>query len=173
MTLDLLLNGKIRVKLLTRLLINPASRVYLRGLEKDFGVSSNTVRLELNKLSDLKLIEVDETDGNVKQYKANMDHPMFSPLRNIIMKQIGLDSLIEEVFRKLGDVENVYLTNEWAEGKESPFVDLVVVGNVNKSYMNKLIDHVEKMILKKIRVAVYEHNFSETQFIGIPHVKLI
>ncbi len=173
MSLDLLLNGKIRVKLLTRLLINPASRVYLRGLEKDFGVSSNTVRLELNKLSDLKLIEVDETDGNVKQYKANMHHPMFSPLRNFIMKQIGLDSLIEEVFRKLGDVENVYLTNEWAEGKESPFVDLVVVGNVNKSYMNKLIDHVEKMIFKKIRVAVYENNFSETQFIGIPHVKLL
>jgi len=89
MTLDLLLNGKIRVKLLTRLLINPASRVYLRGLEKDFGVSSNTVRLELNKLSDLKLIEVDESVSTVKQYKANPNHPMFSPLRNFIMKHIG------------------------------------------------------------------------------------
>ncbi len=173
MTLDILLNGKIRIKLLTRLLLNPASRVYLRGLEKDFGVSSNTVRLELNKLSELKLIEVDESVSAVKQYKANPNHPMFSTLRSFIMKQIGLDSLIEEVFRKLGAVESVFLTNDWAEGKESPFVDLVVVGNVNKTYMNKLVDHVEKVIQKKIRAAVYETDFDESQILGIPFIKLI
>jgi hypothetical protein len=173
MTINTLLQGKIRVKLLTRLLLNPASRVYLRGLEKDFGVSSNTVRVELNKLSDLKLIEVDETVTAQKQYKANPNHPMFSPLRSFIMKHIGLDSLIEEVFRKLGDVESVFLTNDWAEGKESPFVDLVVVGNVNKTYMNKLVDHVEKLIHKKIRTAVYETDFDESQLIGIPFVKIV
>ncbi len=173
MTIDNLLNGKIRVKLLTRLLLNPASRVYLRGLEKDFGVSSNTVRVELNKLSDLKLIEVDETEGNVKQYKANVKHPMFTPLRNFILKQFGFESLIEQVFQKLGDVESVYITNDWAEGKESTFVDLVVVGDVNKTYMNRLIEHAEKLIQKKIRVAVYETNFSESEIIGVPFIKLI
>jgi hypothetical protein len=173
MSLNILLNGKIRIKLLTRLLLNPASRVYLRGLEKDFGVSSNTVRLELNKLSELKLIEVDESVSTVKQYKANPNHPMFTPLRSFIMKQIGFDSLIEAVFRKLGAVESVFLTNDWAEGKESPFVDLVVVGNVNKTYMNKLVDRAEKLIQKKIRIAVYEADFDESQFIGIPFVKIV
>lgn len=173
MTLDTLLHGKIRVKLLTRLLLNPASRVYLRGLEKDFGVSSNTVRLELNKLSDLKLIEVDKTVTAQKQYKANTLHPMFNPLRNFILKQFGFESLIEQVFQRLGDVESVYITNDWAEGKESTFVDLVVVGNVNKTYMNKLVDHVEKLIHKKIRTAVYETDFDESQLIGIPFVKIL
>jgi hypothetical protein len=173
MTLDILLNGKIRLKLLTRLLLNPASRVYLRGLEKDFGVSSNTVRLELNKLSDLKLIEVDESVSTVKQYKANILHPMFNPLRNFILKQFGFESLIEQVFQKLGDVESVYITNDWAEGKESTFVDLVVVGNVNKTYMNRLIEHAEKVIQKKIRVAVYESDFDELELINIPFIKLI
>lgn len=173
MTIDTLLHGKIRVKLLTRLLLNPASRVYLRGLEKDFGVSSNTVRVELNKLSDLKLIEVDETVTAQKQYKANTSHPMFNPLRNFILKQFGFESLIEQVFQKLGDVERVYITNDWATGKESPFVDLVVVGNVNKTYMNKLVDHVEKLIHKKIRTAVYETDFDESQLIGIPFVKIV
>jgi hypothetical protein len=173
MTIDTLLNGKIRVKLLTRLLLNPASRVYLRGLEKDFGVSSNTVRVELNKLSDLKLIEVDETVTAQKQYKANTLHPMFTPLRNFILKQFGFESLIEQVFQKLGEVESVYITNDWAEGKESTFVDLVVVGDVNKNYMNRLIEHAEKVIQKKIRVAVYETNFSESEIIGVPFIKLI
>ena len=173
MTIDTLLHGKIRVKLLTRLLLNPASRVYLRGLEKDFGVSSNTVRVELNKLSDLKLIEVDETVTAQKQYKANTLHPMFNPLRNFILKQFGFESLIEQVFQKLGDVESVYITNDWAEGKESTFVDLVVVGNVSKDYMNRLIEHAEKLIQKKIRVAVYEFDFNESKIIGVPFIKLI
>ena len=173
MIIDTLLNGKIRVRLLTRLLLNPESRVYLRGLEKDFGVSSNTVRMELNKLSDLKLIEVDQTVSAVKQYKANTMHPMFIPLRNFILKQFGFESLIEHVFQKLGDLESVYITNNWAEGKESTFVDLVVVGNVNKNYMNRLIGHAEKVIQKKIRVAVFDSDFEEIQLIGIPFIKLI
>jgi hypothetical protein len=173
MTLEILLNGKIRLKLLTRLLLNPASRVYLRGLEKDFGVSSNTVRLELNKLSELKLIEVDESVSAVKQYKANTLHPMFNPLRNFILKQFGFESLIEQVFQKLGDVESVYITNDWAEGKESTFVDLVVVGEVNKNYMNRLIEHAEKLIQRKIRVAFYKAHFDESEIIGVPIVKLI
>ena len=50
--------GKISAKLMTRLFLNPLNTVYLRGLEKEFGVSSNTVRVELNKLSAVQLIEV-------------------------------------------------------------------------------------------------------------------
>lgn len=173
MTIDTLLQGKIRLKLLTRLLLNTESRVYLRGLEKDFGVSSNTVRLELNKLSALKLIEVDDTVCAVKQYKANVLHPLFVPLRSFILKHFGFESLIEQVFQKLGEVESVYITNDWAEGKESNFVDLVVVGNVNRSYMNRLIEHAEKLIQKKIRVAVFENNFNQSEIEGIPFIKLI
>jgi len=173
MTIETLLHGKIRVKLLTRLLLNPASRVYLRGLEKDFGVSSNTVRMELNKLSDLKLIEVDETFTAQKQYKANTMHPMFYPLRNFILKQFGFESLIEQVFQKLGHVESVYITNDWAEGKESAFIDLVVVGDVNKNYMNRLIEKAEKVVRKKIRVAVFDSYFDESEINGIPFIKLI
>ena len=173
MMIDTLLHGKIRLKLLTRLLLNPASRVYLRGLEKDFGVSSNTVRMELNKLSELKLIEVDETLTAQKRYKANTMHPMFDPLRNFILKQFGFESLIEQVFQKLGHVESVYITNDWAEGRESAFIDLVVVGDVNKNYMNRLIEHAEKVVRKKIRVAVFDCYFDESEINGIPFIKLI
>ena len=66
MILDKIFTGKIRVQLLTKLLLNPASTVYLRGLERDLGVSSNTVRLELNKLSDMKLIQEHTETINTK-----------------------------------------------------------------------------------------------------------
>ena len=77
--IETLIQGKIRVKLLTKLFLNPNNLVYLRGLEKEFGVSSNTVRLELNKLSEVKLIEtVENPDSNQKQYRANSQHPLMT-----------------------------------------------------------------------------------------------
>lgn len=157
MLLDHLFSGKIRIRLLTKLLLNPASKVYLRGLEKELGVSSNTVRLELNKLSDMQLIEVEEADANakVKHYTANTGHPLFTSLRNIILKHVGLDQILEQVIAKLGALDQVYLTGDLAQGKNSHFVDLVIIGNIDKIYLHKLIDKVEPMIEKKIRVALF------------------
>lgn len=171
--LEVLFQGKIRVKLLTRILLNPKTTVYLRGLEKELGVSSNTVRLELNKLKEAKLIELADEDGNQKQYRANVKHPLFDSLRNLILKQIGLNELINTVFDNLGDVESVYLTNDWAEGKESPFIDLVVVGNIDKEYMSKLIEKAESIINRKIRVAVYDSTFDELLLIGQKKVRIV
>lgn len=172
--LETLLQGKIRVKLLTRLFLNPNNTVYLRGLEREFGVSSNTVRLELNKLSSINLIEqVELAEGNQKQYRANLKHPMFENLRGFILKQMGLDTLIEKVFDRLGDVEEVYITHDWAEGKIGPFLDLVVVGNVDQNYMYKLINKAEPILNKKIRVAICASVLELLDWDSIPSVKII
>ena len=159
---------------MTRLFLNPLNTVYLRGLEKEFGVSSNTVRVELNKLSEVKLIEVVENlESNQKQYRANVNHPLFDNLRGFILKQFGLESLIEKVFDRLGDVEEVYLTHDWAEGKTGPFMDLVVVGKVDQNYMHELISKFELILDRKIRVAVFYNAFQLPVWGDIPKFRLI
>ncbi len=157
MVLDNIFSGKIRIALLTKLLLNPASKVYLRGLERDLGVSSNTVRLELNKLQEMHLIEAQDDSENtkVKNYVVNQEHPMFKTLRGIIMQFVGLDQIVDQIIKKLGNLDQVYLTGDLAEGKNSPFVDLVIVGNVDKVYMHQLIEKVEPLIQKKVRVATF------------------
>jgi hypothetical protein len=164
MILDKIFTGKIRVQLLTKLLLNPSSTVYLRGLERDLGVSSNTVRLELNKLSEMQLIQehVETTKTKTKHYTVNTNHPMFKSLRGVIMQYVGLDQIIENVLDKLGNVDEVYLTGDLALGKNSPFVDLVIVGDIDKAYLFQLIEKAEKIVDKKIRVALYQpHEFTE------------
>ena len=172
MVLDNIFSGKIRIALLTKLLLNPASKVYLRGLERDLGVSSNTVRLELNKLQEMHLIEAHDDSENtkVKNYVVNQGHPMFKTLRGIIMQFVGLDQIVDQIIKKLGNLDQVYLTGDLAEGKNSPFVDLVIVGNVDKSYMYQLIEKVEPLISKKIRVGLFKPtDFSEDLMVGIEH----
>jgi len=49
-----LVSSNIRIRLLVRLFANPDTTGYLRGLTEDFGLSSNAVREELNRLSKAK-----------------------------------------------------------------------------------------------------------------------
>ncbi|MCX6299991.1 MAG: ArsR family transcriptional regulator [Bacteroidetes bacterium] len=159
MSIDKLFSGKIRLQLLTKLLLNPSTKVFLRGLERDLGVSSNTVRTELNKLSEMRLIEEQEQqegdNTKLKQYGANTKHPFFNSLRGIILQHVGLDKIVDSILNRLGNVDQVWLTGDLAEGKDSPFVDLVIVGDIEKTYLYQLIEKVEPQINKKIRVAVY------------------
>ncbi len=160
MVIDSLFLGKIRVALLTKLILNPLSKVYLRGLERDLGVSSNTVRLELNKLQEMRLIQVQDEDKNskVKYYMVNQAHPMFQNLREVILQFAGLDQIVDQIIKKLGNVDQVFLTGELLQGKNSPFVDLVVVSNVDRQYLYQLIEKVEPLIKKKVRVGIFSKN---------------
>jgi hypothetical protein len=80
---------------------------------------------------------------------------MFKSLRGVIMQYVGLDQIIENVLDKLGNVDEVYLTGDLALGKNSPFVDLVLVGDIDKAYLYNLIEKAEVLINKKIRVGLY------------------
>jgi len=62
---------------------------------------------------------------------------------------------VDQIIKKLGNVDQVYLTGELAEGKNSPFVDLVLVGNIDRPYLYQLIEKVEPLIQKKVRVGVF------------------
>ena len=177
MILDKIFTGKIRVQLLTKLLLNPASTVYLRGLERDLSVSSNTVRLELNKLLEMQLIQehTETTNNKIKHYTVNIKHPMFKSLRGVILQHVGLDQIIENVLDQLGNVDEVYLIGDLALGKNSPFIDLIIVGDIDKSYLYKLIEKAELLIDKKIRLALFHPNeFTEKKLkdVGI-FMKLI
>ena len=157
MILEQLFTGKIRLKLLTRLFLNPNTRVFLRGLEREFEVSSNTVRLELAKLTEMHLIKeyINEENTKVKEYGVNREHPMFVSLRNIILQHLGIDQIMEHILNKLGDVSQVYLTGDLAEGKNSQYIDLILVGEIDRVYMFQLIEKVEQLIKKKIRIALF------------------
>ena len=58
----------------------------------------------------------------------------------------------------------MFLTGDLAEGRNSPFVDLVLVGKVDKPYLYQLIEKAEPLIQKKIRVGIY-HNSEFTEAI--------
>jgi hypothetical protein len=145
-----LISSKTRVKLLIRFFFNPQTRSYLRELAKEFNVSSNAVREELNQLTKTQLLR-SIPNGRHVYYQANTDHPLFPELRSIVGKVIGVDQVIDGIVRRLGKVERAYLIDDYAEGKDSGIIDILLVGDINLVQLNELTQKLEKTVKRKLR----------------------
>ncbi len=153
--LDTLITSKTRIKLLLKFFLNSNSRSYLRNLETEFGESTNSIRLELNKFEQSGLLK-SEIDGNRKYFMANTEHPLFKDIHSILLKQIGFDKIIERVIEKLGNLEKVFVAGDFAHGIDNHIIDLIFIGdNINKEYLVKLVEKTESFINRKIRYLVY------------------
>ena len=125
--LNSLITSQTRIKLLKKFFLNSNTRAHLRGLESEFGESSNGIRLELNRFEDAGLL-TSLRDGNKKVYQANSGHPLYKDIHSIILKETGIDQVIEKVIHRLGNLLSVYLVGDFAHGKDSPVIELILVG---------------------------------------------
>ena len=143
--LDNLLSGiissKTRIKLLMRFFFNPKTRSYLRELAKEFNVSSNAVREELNQLTSTNLLK-SEKSGRQVYYMANTEHSLFPELKSMVGKVMGIDKVIDGIVNRLGDLERAYLIDDYAEGKDTGIIDILLVGNVDQYHSNTLCYHL-------------------------------
>ena len=90
--LNKLITSKTRLRLLIKFFINQANRGYLNGLASEFNESTNSIRKELNHLSDAGYLEKYK-DNNKIAYKANVKHPMFEILQKVVFKHLVLRKL--------------------------------------------------------------------------------
>jgi DNA-binding transcriptional ArsR family regulator len=148
-----LISSKTRIKLLVRFFFNPAIRSYLRELSKEFNLSTNAVREELNQLTKTNLLK-SERNGRSVYYTANPDHPLFPELKSMVSKVMGLDQVIDGIVSRLGDLERAYLIGDYAEGKDTGIVDLLLIGSIDQYHLNDLIRKTERYINRKIRTLV-------------------
>lgn len=151
---EALISSKTRIKLLLKFFLNSNMTAYLRNLEQEFGESTNAIRVELNRFEDAGML-TSRMDGNKKVFQANRKHPLFQEIHNIIFKYVGLDQLLDYIVSGLGNLERVYLTGEFARGLNSDIIDLIIVGEIDRVYLVKLIEKAEAMIQRKIRFVVY------------------
>ncbi len=149
-----MITSKTRVKLLLKFFLNDSSSSYLRQLESEFGESSNAIRVELNRLEGAGLLR-SYTSGNRKYFQAENKHPLFHDIHNIILKYVGIDQVVENVVHKLGDLDRVFLTGEFAKGRDNDTIDFIFVGeNLDEEYLLSLVGKAERIIRRKVKFLV-------------------
>lgn len=153
-----LITSKTRVKLLLRLFLNAQSKSYLRQMEKEFGDNTNAIRVELNRFEEVGLIN-GEYIGSRKYFRANMEHPLYNEINNILKKFVGIDQIIERITSQIGELEAAYLTGSFAAGLDSKVIELLLVGqNIDGKYIDKLIAKTEGFMERKVTYLVLTHD---------------
>lgn len=153
--IEALISSKTRVKLLLKFFLNSNNTAYLRNLEEEFKESTNSIRIELNRFEEAGLLSA-SSEGNKKIFKVNTSNSFFNDLHSLVKKYFGIDKIIEEIILKLGDLKEGYLAGNLAKGLNDEVIELVLIGDINKEYLERLRKKAEKEVSRRIEVKVYE-----------------
>ena len=147
------ITSKTRIKILMRLFLNPDQSAYLRKLADEFGVSPSHIKDELDQLTEAELL-TSRKNGRQTLFSANPKHPVFSELHSMVKKSLGMDRILDSMINRLGELELAFIMDDYAEGKDTGIIDLVLIGDIDRDNLLDLTGKTEKYIERKIRTLV-------------------
>lgn len=153
------------MRLLIKFFVNQANRGYLNGLAAEFNESTNSIRKELNHLSEAGYLEKYK-DNNKIGYKANVNHPMFEILRKVVLKHLGLEDIIDHVLNQIGEVNEIHVLGDYAKGLDSGLIEVLLIGHeLNTKYLSNLELKIEKLIERKVQFIISNRKSSDQRSI--------
>lgn len=148
--LNRLITSKTRLKLLIKFFISQANRGHLNGLANEMGESTNSIRKELNHLYDAGYLDKHKKNNKVV-YNVNINHPLYNTLRQVVMKHLGLDDIVETVVNKMGSVNKIILVGDYARGFDSGKIEIFLLGeDLNTEYIEQLAPKIESVIDREV-----------------------
>ena len=149
-----LITSKVRIQILMRLFLNPDRKAYLRELSNEFDVSPSQVKTELDHLSEAGLLQKSR-EGRQVNYAADTQHSLYPELNSMVRKAMGMDRILDSIVKRLGNLEQAFVIDDYAEGKDTGLIDLVLVGDINRKNLEDLVGKTEKYIQRRIRTLVF------------------
>lgn len=155
-----LFSSSIRADVLSLLLNSPDEMFYVREIAKLIRKNPSGVKRELDNLEKMGIVS-SERVANLRYFQADKNSPLFSELKDLIAKSLGLPGAIKALLRAAG-AKAAFIHGPYAEGEDAGEVDLVVIGadgtvlkglkNLEKKFGQKLdctlIDEAEYKVKK-------------------------
>lgn len=154
--MSVLLNTKLRKKLLTYSFTHPDENYYVRELASLIGEDPGNLSRELKKLEDEGLY-TSMTKGKVKFFSLNKNYPLFRELKRIIFKTEGVEGSLKEAVSRFKGISLAFIYGSYAKDKEKKDsdIDLVVVGEFPQNKFTHDIRGLESKLNREINFASY------------------
>ena len=149
--------GHTRSALLAMLYGHADQSFYLRQLVRAVGTGHGALQRELKHLTDMGLI-VRTVQGNQVLYRANSQSPIFSEIKSLISKTVGIRDVIRSALASLGsEIQIAFVYGSVARQREraSSDVDLMVVGNAPFSDVVSALGPAQKALGREINPTVF------------------
>ena len=152
--LNSLITSKTRLRMLIKFFISAANKGYLNALANEFNESTNSIRKELNNLSDAGYLLKSKQNNRVI-YNANIKHPLFLVLQKIVRQDLGLEEIVETVISRMGDLDIIVLTGDYARGIDSGIIKIAVIGDsVNSDYLENIKIKIKDKISREVNFII-------------------
>ena len=155
--------SKTRKAILQLYFSHPEKKYYLRQLEKILHFPVQNIRRELINLERNGMFKR-EKSGNQVYYFINRESPVYSDIRNIISKTIGIENQLRESLSGVGGIKKAFIFGSFADGTQDSLsnVDIMIVGDVNENALIERISKLENRIEREINYHIYgEKEFGE------------
>ncbi|MBC8499944.1 MAG: nucleotidyltransferase domain-containing protein [Candidatus Atribacteria bacterium] len=155
--------SKTRKAILQLYFSHPEKKYYLRQLEKKLHFPVQNIRRELINLEKNGMFKR-EKSGNQVYYFLNRESPVYSDIRNIVSKTIGIENQIKESLSGINDINKAFIFGSFADGTQDSLsdIDILIVGDVNEDTLIEEISRLENKFEREINYHIYgEKEFGE------------
>jgi predicted nucleotidyltransferase len=163
--------GKTRRAVLALLYSHPDESFYLRQIARVTGAGMGSLQRELKQLSEAGIIRRSEI-GRQAFFKANSDCPVFSELRNLIIKTFGVADVLRAALSPLADsIQVAFIFGSMAGGefKQGSDLDVMVIGETAFAEVVAALSPVQETLAREINPTVYPPDEFKSKLAGGHH----
>lgn len=162
--LDALFTSQARVEVLKLFFLRSSGRHYLREIATLTEQPVRAIQRELARLEGAQILQ-SYREGNRKYFQANRDSPVYSELRSLLVKTVGLGDIIgRELAEELGTIRAAFLFGSYARGTESSTsdIDLMIIGSISSRELSRLLTPAKEILGREINpIVMHADEFRE------------
>lgn len=155
--LSTFLFSKTRRGLLALLYGRTDEKFYINQLMQATGSGSGAVQRDLKLMTEAGVLTRTQT-GNLVNYQANPNCPIFNELKSIVRKTFGVaDAIRQSLTPETNNIRAAFIFGSIARGSDDrkSDIDVMVVGKTSFGDVVSLISPVEKQLGREINPVVY------------------
>jgi uncharacterized protein len=145
-----ILSSRVRAEIFRILFGTGEQEYHLREIQRRAKLAIGTVQQETAKLEKLELI-IRQQDGNRTYYKANIGHPLYREIHNLVLKTIGLADILRTAL-SIDAIKIAFVFGSFAGGteKSDSDIDVFIIGDISLRTVSKVLKEPSLKIGREI-----------------------
>ncbi|HEY3295367.1 MAG TPA: nucleotidyltransferase domain-containing protein [bacterium] len=139
------------------LFTNPDTSYHFRGIVRKVGIGQGTIQRELQRLTEAGII-LRELRDLQPVYRANKDCPIFTELRSLVAKTMGVSIALRDALKTFGDqIQVAFIFGSFARGGENvkSDVDVLIIGDISMRDLVGVLNSVQDSLNRELNPIVY------------------
>lgn len=143
--------------MLAALMMSPDVELSLTELAQRSNAAVPTILRDVDRLVSGGYLE-DRRIGRSRLIRANTAHPLFHPLREIVLYGYGPEVVLAQLLEDVADVQDAYIYGSWAArangvpGHDPQDIDVLVIGHADNGALYDLAKRATDAVGKEVNV---------------------